>query len=496
VQSNQNNLGQQLSKWIHTELLIKKLSSIQGLIFLITIASFCGYLAVQNLSIIPLLVAGGLAGASVVYFCLFKPLQGYYVITFIAFFAFYPNHILNIEVPLSTGVEVLVVFLLLGTVLAAKGDPNQKGDLFKISTSIAFLVYTLYFVVELFNPNMGVLTGWIFTLKRFTVTVLIYIISYRLINTPQRLKFFFKFWISMAFIAAAYGCYQQWFGLLPMEMKYIMKNPLEFKLLSQGGNIRKFSFLSDVVSFGILSGSVAVISLILAVNEKNTKKRNWYIFATIIMILGMLYAGTRTTTIILPAGVALYSLMTLQKKSTLITVFFTLAFSLFIIFVPIDTPVLNRLRSTFDSKEASMDVRNVNRHYIQPYIYAHPIGGGVSSSGVEGIRFNPTHRLAGFPPDSGLLKAAIETGGIGLFLTLLFNAVILYQGIYYYFRMKSEVYKKYLVALVASLFTIIVTQYSQVTIGQIPGIFFFFSAMSLTRRLFEFDLKERDTTNN
>jgi hypothetical protein len=155
--------------------------------------------------------------------------------------------------------------------------------------------------------------------------------------------------------------------------------------------------------------------------------------------------------------------------------------------MPIDTPLLNRIRSTFDSKEASLNVRDLNRHYIQPYIYRHPFGGGVATSGTDGKRFYPNHLLAGFPPDSGFLKVSLEQGWIGLALTIFYNLVILYQGISYYFRMRNREYKIYMVAMLASLFSVIVTQYAQVSVGQIPHAIFIFSSISLMKRLLEFD---------
>lgn len=464
----------------------------------------CGYLASKDkiiYSVFPIILGCGLIGLVVLYYCIFKPLIGFYLVTTLAFFAFYPNHLLNQDIPLSTAVDILMLFVFLGTFLNAKKTGQKRGNLIKTAVSIALIFYTLYFFIELLNPDMHSVAGWFASVKRYLVYILVYITAYRLIDTPDKFRYFLKFWICFSFAAAAYGCYQQWFGLLPMEMKYIMSDPLEFKLMSQGGTIRKFSFLSDVVSFGVLSGAMSVLTLILAVNEKDKKRKYILWFFTIIMILGMLYSGTRTTTIIIPAGIGLYAFMTIQSKRTLVILFGFFMVAFFVLFVPIDTPVLNRIRSTFDTKEASLNVRDDNRHYIQPYIYKHPIGGGIATTGVEGRHFNPSHPLAGFPPDSGLLKAALETGWIGLALTILFNLMILYQGIHYHFRMHNEEYKKYIAAIIACLFSIIVTQYAQVSVGQIPSAIFIFASISLIKRLMEFDeeetrLQENNIENN
>jgi putative inorganic carbon (hco3(-)) transporter len=486
-----NDIGTIMIQWLHREVMLKKCMSPLGITILSLLAIVCGYLAYIDLFFIPIAVASILAGLIVTYYCLFKPLTGFYIVTSIAFLAFYPSRLLNKEIPLSSGVEILTLFLFLGTFLSKRKKPAPQTPLVRTGISVLLIIYTLYYIVALFNPNMDNMGGWAFSFKRYLVYILIYIIAYKLIDSPDKLRYFLKFWILFSFVAALYGCYQQWFGLLPMELNYIKSDPIEFKLLNQGGTIRKFSFLSDVVSFGILSGSMSVLTIILAINDKNKKRRNTLYAISIILILGMLYSGTRTTTIILPAGIGLYIFMTIQNKTTLATLFASFMVAFFVLFAPINTPVLNRIRSTFNSKEESLQVRDINRHYIQPYIYAHPIGGGIATTGVEGKRFNPGHPLAGFPPDSGLLKAALELGWVGLALTMLFYLSILYQGIHYYFSIRNKTYKVYIVAITTSLFATIVTQYAQVSIGQIPGAIFFFAALSLLKKIREFDEAEQ-----
>ncbi|HEV8082495.1 MAG TPA: O-antigen ligase family protein [Chitinophagaceae bacterium] len=485
-----------LTKWLNREFFLKGLSSPFGIGLLACIAFTIGFLASHNLAVIAFASVGAVAAIIVIYYCFFEPVTGYFITTFISFFAFYPNHILNIILPIPTFVELLILIVFFGSYNAAKKLNLPRNSILLTGVSVVFIIYTIFNIVEFFNPDMQSQGGWLFRFKRYMVFVLVYIVSYRLIDTPQRFRNFMKFWLYMSFIAAAYGCYQQWFGMLPMEMTYIKSDPIEYKLMFQGGMLRVFSFLSDVVSFGVLSGSTAVVALIMAINEKQKKRKYLLYFGTIIMTLGMFYSGTRTTTVILPAGMALYLFMTIRSKTTIITLFVSALIAFFILYIPVDNPVLNRVRSSFNTQDASLNVRDVNRHYIQPYIYAHPIGGGIATTGTEGLYYNPNHILAGFPPDSGMLKAALEMGWIGLALTMLFYLVILYQCIDYYFRIKNPEYKTYVVAIAASLFAMIVTQYAQVAIGQIPGAIFFFGTISMIRRLLEFDQAERVISNN
>lgn len=486
-----NSNTYKLTKWFNKEFFYKQLVSPFGITLLSLIAIGAGYLAYKGLAIFVILIAVALAGAIVVYYCFFQPLTGYYLVTFMAFFAFYPNHLFNREFPISTVIELLLWFVFLGSYREKKKLNQQKNSLLYTGISVVLIIYSVYHVIQFFNPNMLGKAGYFFIIRKFTVFIFLYVMAYRLINTPKKFRFFVKFWLIMSFICALYGCYQQWFGYLPMELRYIKSSPIEYKLMFQGGVLRKYSFLSDVVSFGVLSGSMALITIIVAINQKDKKRKYLMFAAAVVMMLGMSYSGTRTTNVILPAGMALYLLMTIRSRTTLITLFLCCMGAFFILFAPIDNPSLNRIRSTFRPENASLNVRDANRHYIQPYIYAHPIGGGLATAGVPGRRFNPGHFLAGFPPDSGLLQIALEMGWVGLALTILFYLMILYQCIYFYFKIKNPEYKTYAVAFAAALFAIMITQYSQVTIGQIPLVFFYMSSISLVKRLMEFDNSEQ-----
>ena len=162
--------------------------------------------------------------------------------------------------------------------------------------------------------------------------------------------------------------------------------------------------------------------------------------------------------------------------------------ALFIFFAPIyNNATLNRMRTTFNSKDESLNLRERNRHYIQPYLKTHPLGGGIGTTGALGASVFPNHPLANFPSDSGFLRIGLEMGWIGLIAWVFFNLAILWQGIIYYFKMRDPDLKLIMVAFLSCIFPILVIQYSQESIGQFPGSVFFFSVLSLMKRLLEFD---------
>ncbi|HSZ34810.1 MAG TPA: O-antigen ligase family protein [Puia sp.] len=478
--------------WTKKELVQKKLLSPLGIIFWILLAAGSGILSAFNLILVPFSIAGILIGIVIVYLCLFKPLTGFYIVNFLSFFIFFPNHVIGRDVlPSGIIIELLTLFVFMGSVLSIKSKDVYFAGLLKTGVSITFLILTLYVAIQAFNPNVDGFDSWLATFKRSIFFILLYISCYCLIDTKEKLRYFIRFWVYLSFVAAAYGCYQQWFGYFSFEMNYIMRAPGGYEILFQGGQLRKFSFLSDVVGFGVLAGCMALLTLLLAINEKDKIRKYRFYFFSIIMSLGMAYSGTRTTNIIIPAGLVLYFLITIQNRTTLYALFIAAIIAIVILFLPIhNNATLNRVRSTFDSQDASFNLRNKNRHQIQPYIYSHPLGGGMGTTNFPGLLNHPNHPLAGFATDSGYLKAALEIGWIGLALMILFNLAILFQGINYYFKMKDKELKFLLLIILCTLFPNIITQYSQETTGQYPFCIFFFSSLSLMQRLKEFDENE------
>lgn len=115
------------------------------------------------------------------------------------------------------------------------------------------------------------------------------------------------------------------------------------------------------------------------------------------------------------------------------------------------------------------------------------MGGGLATSSSEGLVYNPGHPLAGFPPDSGFLKTAIETGWIGYGFAIIYYFIIIFQGVHYFFKANNEQIRRYILAFTAAIVIFILAQYSQVAIGQFPGIFFFYPSAALLVRLLQLD---------
>ncbi|SEW50304.1 O-antigen ligase family protein [Chitinophaga arvensicola] len=426
--------------------------------------------------ILGIVLAAGMVGATAVIVSLLHTELGFYLCMILSVFVFYINRMVHDILPVGIAVDLLTATTFLGIYIR---KTVHKERYFKYTRNPITWIYVLYLVftfVQLFNPSMFSVPGWAQVFRKAISLFLIYLTALYLFKNVAIIKRFFKIWIVMAVICGAYACFQQWHGLLGFEDEWVVSDPIRYGLYFQGGTIRKFSFLSDPTAFGILMASSMVFAIVLCMGNRTVAQRNWLLLAALIMALGMTYSGTRTAYVVIPAGVFLFVILTITNKKTLLfTVIFSMIFCV-LIFGPFHSiSTVNRIRTAFEfSEDESLNVRDVNRAFIQPYIWKHPIGGGVNTSGAQGNEYNPTHPLAGFPPDSGYLKAAIETGWTGLALTCIMYFIVLQTGIRGYYQCKSQEFRNMYAASITAIFVYVFAHYAQVAIGQLPGAYFFY----------------------
>jgi hypothetical protein len=229
----------------------------------------------------------------------------------------------------------------------------------------------------------------------------------------------------------------------------------------------------------------ALLYLIIGINTKSKVLRWIYVVGSVFMLLGMSYSGTRTANAMLVGGVSIYVLLSINKLSTRIFAFFSLMTFLFIMYVPIYSSItLIRFRSTFSaSEDASFNVREINRERIQPYIYEHPFGGGLSTTGEMGKKYNPGHPLAGFPTDSSYLNKSLESGWVGMILTCLFYFSTLVFILRAYFRTERRDIKTIFGAALAFFFCYHVGEIAQEAVGLFANLAVYYPVLAIVLRL-------------
>ena len=458
------------------------LSAVLSAVFVSVVPS--GYLLVM-----------GILGLALVALTLRYPIVGFYFCFVFSFFLFDIIRFFNIDLPLGALMDVMMYMTFGGVVVNKIAKKEDFWMHCNHPIVLMFLLVLFYFIFQFFNPNGGSTQMYFLVSRRFFALLLFFYSAIQLFSNYRTIKRFFVVLIILAVITGAYAVYQHFFGLMNYELNAMFRDPvLQRQILANiaVGRLRQFSFLSDCTSFGIFMSGTAIIPLTFLM-QLNTKFKNkiLLLIAFIILAMGMAFSGTRTATAMLIAEVALYLCITINQWKTLVFAGFVVVVVIVIMFVPTyGNQTIARLRTTFDSEDASLNVRNNNRHRMQQYIYANPFGGGVRTTGTTFEGYNVGHPLAGFPTDSGLLSLALEIGWVGLLLQCITYFVFLRKGIHEYFNSRKPEYKAIYLASTLTLFGYVVAQYSQVAIGQMPGSLMFYSFLATIIRLPQIEKNE------
>jgi len=480
------------SSFLHKIFIEQKLNNFAGYALLSVFAIVLGYLfAVQT--ILGIAVAGLICSTAVVMACILDTQMGLYINVIYCFFAFaFSRYFFNDEFPTGVASDILVVATLFSFFIKRTNLKSSLEKFIRTPVVIAILVLFIYLLIELFNPYAHSFNGWYQTFRKSLGALFLLFIAYRAFDDYNSIKKFLTLLFIVCTISGIYGCIQQWHGLFDFERAWAMADENRFGLIFINGDFRKFSTMSDPTAYGIMMASCGILFTILAWNEKKRYIKLIVFAGVSFMFLGMAYSGTRTANAMAVAGLAMFMLLTINKKNTRIFAVSSGMAFLVLMYGPFyGNSTINRFRTTFNgTNDDSYKVREVNRAFIQPYIYSHPIGGGLCTTGGGGLRFNPTHYLAGFPPDSGYLKKALETGWIGLIIICVLYFVILKNCIRGYFEEEDPNKKILFAACCAFLFSFYVADFAQDAIGQITDVVVYYPLIAITLKLKDIHYKE------
>jgi hypothetical protein len=417
-----------------------------------------------------------IVGVILVFLCVTNYKLGYSIALASGFSIFILSRYFMDAFPVGWIVEILIYSSFLGLMAHCLVRGESLFDSLYHPITFFLALYLFYIIWQAFNPEMYSFLGWFNFFRRQVMIFLLYILTLHVIKSENDVQRVFNIWLLFSIIAAAYAILTQIFRLPYFEEEWVRasKNRQNLYYLVDGFK-RKYSLYSDPAAFGMdmAATTLSLIVLSFFAEYKSIKTQN-LLFA-LICLLAAIYSGTRTAYLMIISGMILFMLMRGINRNTIFIGFITLIGFIGLMKVPIyDNLFLNRIRSAFHfSDDASLQVRNINRARIQPYIHSHSIGGGVYTTGGQGKDYNPEHMLAGFPPDSGYLKAALETGWIGLLVLLALHFVILRSGIYAFFNTSNKQLKGMIVASTTTFFSFVIANYGQDAFGQIPSCFLF-----------------------
>lgn len=484
----------QLSK-IRSDVAFYPVAKVIGYLITFAIALLIAALAFRYGYKIPLLCVIGSLALLLVLLCYTYLEFGFYLILGLGFIVADAERFFMDQYPL-TSVLLAIPCLLLCLLLFKEMQKKDFSWLSRHPVVYLYFLSTAFLLVEVFNPQMDSLLGWLSSFWQRLAYLFLLFISCFIFKDLKSIRSFFKFFIIAIFITALYGCLQEWFGLAAFDHRWVFDNPTIAGLYAlPGSGLRKFSSLTDPANFGTLMAAGALVVIVLMVMGP-FKRKNKIILGgiAIIILLGMSYSGTRTANLMLIAGLVFYILMTIYQKKTQILALIAGLIFLFILYAPIyGNIILNRFRTAFTSppsENASYQVRLHHRKMMQPYMYAHPFGGGVATAGVPGKKYNPHHYLAGFPPDSGYFGTALTTGWMGLALDCFFFFMISFYCVHYFYKCQNSEIKVYYAAMAVFLFSLFLGDDAQFTVTSVPQSLIFIPMLAIIAKLHTFDTRQ------
>jgi putative inorganic carbon (HCO3(-)) transporter len=459
-----------------------------GYTFLILLAVVIGYLIAQK-TLIGLGLVGSVCGLAIILVCMLNTTAGLYISLIYAFFAFHISRLFfNDLLPVGVVSDILILATLFSFFVKRISLRQKLNSFSQTPIVIVLIIVYCYMAIELFNPNAHSFNGWFQAFRKILGTLLMLFIAYNVLDSITQARKFITLLFILCTITGFYGCIQQWHGLFEFELDWVTADAHRFGLLYIDGDFRKFSTMSDPTAFGIIMAVGSVFFIVIASGLKNNKKRFVILGSVIFMLLSMGYSGTRTANAMMVGGLLLFILITLNRQMTRILAVISTILFLCVMYGPFYNPTVTRFRTTFTgTQDDSYNVREKNRKRIQPYIYSHPIGGGLGTTGGNGVTYHPGHYLAGFPPDSGYLTKALELGWIGLIIFCILNFTILKSGVHGYFACRNEKLKIIYAGCTSALFCFYIGEFSQVALGQITDLVVYYPFVALILKLKTFE---------
>lgn len=483
--------------WLHDQIVAKKMDSPLGWLIMASVGVAIAYATTMGEEIAAVVVCIVAVSVFIVILCLKKPLLGYYLVIFLATSISVIDRLKKIPMPPGILIEVFSYVVFFGVLARQYRERINVGAFWRSPISVVMMLQFSYYLIEAFNPETQSLFGWSLFFRKQLSFLMFYYITYLLLDNEKRIFDFLKIWVGISLLIALWGIKQQWIGFFEFEEKWIFADEQRVNLFFQTGFMRKFSLLTDPAAFGVCMSSTGVYTLILGIRSNKTRNRVLLIIAGILMLLSSTYSGTRTANLMIAGGIAGYGIFTINERRTAALIVAFVFFTGALLFGPFqNNPVVYRMKSTLEgSNDASANIRDINRHNVQPYIWAHPLGGGINTTGMEGKAYNPGHYLSHYPPDSGYMKILAEQGWLGYAIHMFFYFIVLKAGLEGFYRARRAEIKNVYIAITVFFFILLVGEFSQITSGGYPYSFFYYPLLVILYKLIDYDTPTPEKSN-
>ena len=450
------------------------------LLFLLALyqLTHAGFSTFAVVCLLPLLV--------VAIYCCFKwKMLTFWMLIIINYFLQMKGVAEQLPVPMSLPNEMLEIILLAIAIVDARENPHFE----KCANLMLFalMIWCVFCTLQMFNDTCDLgfnIASW-YTGARLMAFQLLYafLVFSIYISSPKILLNYLRIWALLSLFSAYWTYKQKNIGFTHIEYSWLYYGAGQTThLLNAGTLIRYFSTFSDAANYGCNAAAAATSFIIITITSKITWERIFFLVISICVIWGMFQSGTRTAIFCLAAGLMLFIVL---SKSVKIAVPFSIAFVIFA-FILVFTNIgdgnqqIRRMRSAFDSSDASSNVRDINKAAIRKYIQDAPWGLGIGSTQANIPSNNKYRKLSDIPPDSEYVYIWVHTGVIGITVFIITTLIMLAGACWIVmFRLKSRSLMGIGAGLCGSFVAIQLGAYANQILMQFPNCLLFYGGLSI-----------------
>lgn len=395
------------------------------------------------------------------------------------------RYLTNHPLPLPTSVIMDILYLMLVCIILVKCVwGHYEAKRIGIGILFIYLVWVLYCLLQAFNNTCDTgfeFTAWFREVRPLAFhTIYIIIIFAILFRKVEHIKWLLYIWAIFTLLAVAKGYWQRNHGFDQYEWWWLWAGGARTHLIHSG--IRYFSFFTDAANFGSNMAFCTVTFGLLTLYIKGWKSKLFFLGVALASGYGMVISGTRSALFVALAGFILYTLLSKNWKLFLLSVSLILATVGFLKFTTIgdNNRLIHRMRTAFDPKDASLQVRLENQKAMKAYMKEAPWGIGIGRN-ENNVPVNNKYRLIAITPtDSTLVHIWTRTGAIGLTIYLLLYVATMIGGCYIVlFKIKHKELRGILTALLCGAACMMVAAYGNNIYLQYPNGLLIFGCETL-----------------
>lgn len=378
--------------------------------------------------------------------------------------------------------DILIITTIISLILQSfRSDTTFHWSNAKNLLTLLAFIWFLYCTLQLLNPGASPI-AWVTSVRGVGLYfIVIVLIASIVLRKFRNMKTFLMIWAILAFTAVLKAFIQKTYGFDFAEYRWLfVDGGMTTHIIYSG--IRYFSFFTDAANFGTGIAFSGVVFAISSLYIKDIRLKIFYFLVFLLCMYGMLISGTRGSIAVPFVGFAVFAFLSKNFKLLILTSLMIILGFVFLKYTPYGNGIsyLRRLRSVFNTEDASFQVRLENQKTLRVYMADRPFGAGIGMSKGSATSYRPDPTLAKIPNDSWYVMIWVETGIIGLILHVLILLFIAgYGSFLVYYRLKDIELRGLVTALIGGISGIYVASYSLEVMGQFPTGFIVYISMTL-----------------